>query len=145
MKALLLFACLALPPAAQAQQEDLGEARVGLIAPGGILLFFDSVGPMSYVTMTPKDLPADAIPAGEVRGEGCQHSLSIPLGSPLSPARQSISGAGGRGGFGKALRMIRERNPGLRGLYDVKVDDHVLSILGFYRRLCVEITARAFR
>ena len=145
MKALLLFACLALVPSVQAQDEDLGEARVGLIAPGGILLYFDSVGPLSYVAMTPKDLPADAIPAEEVRGEGCQHSLSIPLGSPLSPSRQSLSGAGGRGGFEKALRMIRDASPGLRGLYDLKVDDHVVSILGFYRRLCTQITARAFR
>jgi len=145
VKVLLLFALLTTVPPARAQENDLGEARVGLIAPGGILLFFNSVGPMSYVTMTPKDLPADAVPAGEVRGEGCQHSLSIPLGSPLFSSRPSVSGAGGRGGFEKALRVIRERNSGLRGIYDVKVDDHIVSIFGFYKRLCTQITARAFR
>ena len=145
VKALLLFALLGLPPAAQAQQEDLGEARLGLISPGGFLLFFDSVGPMSFITLTPKDLPKDAVLAGDVQGEGCQHSLSIPLGSPLSQSKQTISGAAGRGGFEKALQKIRERSPGLRGIYDVKVDDRITSILGFYRRLCIEITARGFR
>jgi hypothetical protein len=141
VKTLLILLALACPATAQ---ED-GTARIGLIRPGGILLFFDSVGPMSYVAMTPKDLPADAIPAGEVFGKGCQHSVNIPLGSPLSRSSQSISAAGGRGGYEKALKTLREGFPGLRGIYDVKIDEHTISILGFYRRVCAEITARGFR
>lgn len=139
----LLLLLLALAAPARAQNE--GAARFGLIRPGGILLFFDSVGPMSYVAMTPKDLPADAVPAGEVFGKGCQHGFSIPLGSPLNRSTQSLSAAAGRGGYEKALKQLRESHPGLRGIYDVKVDEHVLSILGFYRRVCAEITARGFR
>ena len=51
----------------------------------------------------------------------------------------------GRAGYGKALEDIRRRNPGLRGIWDVKLDDHTLSVLGFFRRVCTEVTARGFR
>ena len=141
MTTLLVLLALACPSIAQ----DDGAARRGLIRPGGILLFFDSVGPMSYVAMTPKDLPADAVPAGEAFGKGCQHGVSIPLGSPLNRSTQSLSAAAGRGGYEKALKQLRERHPGLRGIYDVKIDEHTISILGFYRRVCAEITARGFK
>ncbi|MBI5243466.1 MAG: hypothetical protein HY922_07225 [Elusimicrobia bacterium] len=140
-----LLSVLLLASFAHAQEEDEFTARWGLLRASGILVFFDSIGPMSYVTMSPKDLPPDALLIGEVRGKSCQHGLSIPTGSPLSGSTRSLSAVRGRGGFSRALEDIRKRNPGLRGIYDVKVDDHSTVILGVYRRLCTEIAARGFK
>lgn len=141
----ILLSLLLLASFAHAQEEDEFTARWGLISAGGILIFYDSVGPMSYVTMSPKDIPPGALLIGEVRGKSCQHGLSIPMGSPLSGSTRSLSAARGRGGFSRALEDLRKRSPGLRGIYDVKVDDHSTVILGVYRRLCTEITARGFK
>jgi len=138
----LLAALLAVPARAQ---EDGTSASPSLIRPGGMTVFYNSEGPMSFVTPTPKDLPPGARDAGEVKGRTCQHGVSIPLGSPLNRSTQSLSAAAGRGGYEKALKQLRERHPGLRGIYDVKIDEHTISILGFYRRVCAEITARGFK
>lgn len=137
--ALLLF------PAPLAAEEDEDSAQWGLIPAGGLVLLFDSVGPMSYAAMTGRDIPRDAVRVGEVRGRTCQHGFSIPLGSPLDRSTQSVSAAGGRSGFRRTLDALRKEHPGLRGIYDLKVDDRILSVLGFYRRYCTEITASGFR
>jgi len=124
-------------------QEEGASARPGLIHPGGLLIFYSVQGPLSFMTMTPGDLPPGAKDAGEVQGRSCQYGLSIPVTLSLRPT--TISGAAGDGGYRKTLAAIRKGRPDLAGIYDVKVDVQILSILGFYRRTCTEILARGFR
>lgn len=139
--ALFLFLASASGPALA---QDGYEAESGLIRPGGWLIFFSAEGPLSYQTLTPKDVPPGAVRIGEVRGRGCQHGVSVPLPTSSS-SRTSVSGAGGAGGFDKALQDIRERHPDLKGIYDVKVDEHFLGILTIYSRRCIEVTAKGFK
>ena len=137
----LLFA-LALPAFAQTELSSW-EASPGMLRQSGLVIFFGTQGPLSYASLTPAGLPKGAVPIGEVKGESCQHGLSIPRGLGLRSTR--LSAARGAGGFERALVDIRSRNRELRGVYDAKIDDHVVSILGIYRRLCTEITARGFK
>lgn len=137
----LLAALLAAPPARA--QEDGTSARPALMRPGGLTVFNFSEGPMSFVTPTPKDLPPGARDAGEVKGRTCQHGVSMPVTASFRPT--TVSGAAGDGGYRKTLAAILKDRPDLAGIYDVKVDMHNLSILGFYRRLCTEVLARGFR
>ena len=44
----------------------------------------------------------------------------------------------------EAVAQIKKLNPGVIGIYDVRTDVEVFSILGFYRSLCTEVSARAF-
>ena len=76
-------------------------------------------------------------------GNSCQHGLSIPVTASIRPT--TVSGAAGNGGYNKTLAGILKARPDLAGIYDVKVDVHTISILGFYRRTCTEILARGFR
>lgn len=119
------------------------EATPGLLPSGGFVIFFNAEGPLSYATLTVAELPEDAISLGPVSGRGCQYGLAIPIVGSSSIAR--VSGAAGRGGFQKALREIRERHPELRGIYDVKVDNHLFSVLTVFSRRCAEISARGFK
>lgn len=119
------------------------EAAPGLLLTGGFIVFFNAEGPLSYSTLTAGKLPGDAMPLGSVTGRGCQYGLSIPILS--SSAITRVSGGAGRGGFQKALGDIREQHPELRGIYDVKVDNHLLSVLTVFSRRCVEISARGFK
>ena len=123
----------------EAEQED---AVPGLIPAGGIMVFYQSQGPLSFVTMTPKDRPAGARELGTVKGVSCQHGLSVPIAAQFRAT--SITGGYGDGSFKKALEQIKAANPDLAGLYDVRSDLRVFSILGIYRKLCTEVTARAF-
>lgn len=132
--ALALLLC-AIPAGAQTYG-----ARPGLLRMSGIVLFYDVRGPLSAQAMTRRELPAAWRPAGEVRGRGCQHGLSIPLSASLRPT--SLAGAAGDGGYERAVAQIRREHPELAGLYDLRADVHHLSILGVYRRRCVEVTAR---
>lgn len=102
-------------------------------------MFQDSQGPLSFGAMTRKELPADLVPADEVKGEACQHGVTIPLGR----LGGSLSGAGGDGGYERALQNLRYQNPGVAAVYDVRVDVHIISVLRIYKRQCTEITARA--
>jgi hypothetical protein len=119
------------------------EAAPGLLFPGAFIVFFDAEGPLSYAALTPGKLPGDAMPLGAVTGRGCQYGLSIPIIGSSVITR--LSGGAGRGGFQKALRGIREQHPELRGIYDVKVDNHLLSVLTVFSQQCVEISARGFK
>jgi hypothetical protein len=123
-------------------QEDANEARPDLITVGGFLVFYDARGPLSFPAMTARDLPAAAVVGPEVEGRACEYGVSIPI--TLSFRGPSISGAGGNGGYEAALEDIRERHPAIAGVFDVRVDDHTTSILGFLRRLCTEVVARSF-
>ena len=124
-------------------QEGGTSARPVLVQPGGLLVFYSSEGPLSFTALTPGELPPQAHDAGEVKGRTCQHGLSIPITASLRST--TVSGAAGNGGYRKTLAAILKERPELAGVYDVKVDVQTLSILGFYRRTCTELTARGFR
>jgi len=118
------------------------EARPGLIYVGGFVLYYDSEAPLSYQTLTAHERPDDVVSVGEVMGDSCQHGLSIPIIFSATD-RLSVSGAKGDGSYKKALLHIREQNPDLAGLYDVKVDVHKWSILT-YSRECTVVVAQGF-
>lgn len=145
MRARALLACLLVvaPGSAAFAQSDSYEANSGLLPLGGFVVFFDAGGPLSYLTMTPRDLPPGSTPIGVVTGRGCQYGVSTPLVGLSGLPR--LSGGGGEGGFEKALQDIREHHPELKGIYDVKVDDHVVGVLTVFQRQCTEVTAVGFR
>ena len=120
------------------------EANFGMITPGGFILYYNSQGPLSYSTLTLKEVPKGAALLGEVTSRNCQYSLSIPLFTAL-PQRVTLSGAEGDGGFKKAMANLQRDHPGLDGIFDVKVDVHELIILGIFSRECTEIGARGFK
>ena len=143
MARVALTALLVAAWAAAALGQEAYEASPGLIRIGGLSVFLVAEGPLSYLTLTPKDVPRDAVRLGEVKGRGCQFAVATPVvGMPAVPR---LSGATGRGGFQKALADIRSRHPEVDGIYDVKVDDHVVAILGIFQRQCTEVTAQGFR
>jgi hypothetical protein len=115
-----------------------------LIATRGFVLFYDSAGPLSYQTMTPQEVPKGVALVGEVVGDSCQHSLSIPIISSATN-RSSVSGAKGDGGYQKALLAIQQKYPDLAGVYDVKVDIQRLSILTIYSKECTIVVAQGFK
>jgi hypothetical protein len=137
-----LAAALLAVPGIRAQEGGT-TARPGLIATGGLVVFYASEGPLSFATLTPGDLPPGARDAGEVQGRSCQHGLAIPITASIRAT--TVSGAAGNGGYTKTLAAILKARPDLAGIYDVKIDVQTLSILGFYRRICTEILARGFR
>ena len=139
---MLLAAALAAAPGARAQEEG-DDAAPGLVRVGGLVLFYDSQGPLSFASATRSELPEGVTDAGEVTASACQHGLSIPTG--LSVRSTNVSGAAGRGGYAKAVERLRKERPELRGLYDLKVDVRVTSVLRIWRRMCVELTARGFK
>jgi hypothetical protein len=108
-----------------------------------MVVFYASEGPLSFETFTPGELPPGARDAGEVRGRTCQYGVAIPITASIRPT--TVSGAAGNGGYKKTVAVMLKARPELAGIYDVKVDIHTLSILGFYRRTCTEILARGFR
>lgn len=143
----LILAVLIVLSAASARADwDESDARLGLLRPGGIVIFMNSRAPLSFETLSPSQIPDDAVDAGAVFCQSCQHGVSAPITAPSGTSRgTNISGAGGNGGFERALANLKKECPEIRGIYDVKVDYHRVSILGIYRRLCIEITARGFR
>jgi hypothetical protein len=143
IRASLLAALVAVGPAASAVAQEAHEADPGVLAPGGYVIFLDATAPLSYATLTPRDVPRDAVRVGRVTGRGCQVGVAVPVTGSVSGTR--VSGGGGVGGFERAVRDIRERHPGLRGIFDVMVDVHALNVLTFFRRLCTEVTALGFR
>lgn len=134
---------LALFAAAAAAQEGETEATPGLIGVGGFILFYGARGPLSFATLTPRDLPQGAVVGAEVEGAACEYAVSVPIS--LSLRGPSVSAAAGDGGYEKALRQIREAHPEIDGVFDVRVDQRTTSVLGVWRRLCTEITAASFR
>jgi hypothetical protein len=119
-----------------------GDLRPALISPGGLPIFFSSQGPLGYTSLTRSQLPNDAMLMGEVRGQSCQYSLTIPL--TISFRATSVSGALGNGGFERIFKEMQHQHPGLRGIYDAKIDLHQVVVLGIFGKLCTEITAKGF-
>jgi hypothetical protein len=145
VKRLLFLVCLV--AALVAPQVAIGqsgyEASSGVIRPGSFVLFLSASGPLTYATLTLGDLPRDALRLGPVSGRGCQFAIATPMINIAGIPRLS-AGAGG-GGFDKALQHIREQYPDLKGIYDVKIDVHMVGLLTVFQRLCIEITAQGFR
>ena len=121
---------------------DETDALPGLQPANGMVLFYESSGPLSFPSMTPKDVPDGARKIREVKGRACQRGLSIPIAANFNAT--NISAYYGNGGYAKAVAQIKKLNPEVLGIYDVRTDVEVFSILGFYRSLCTEVTARAF-
>ena len=142
-KILVIFITVMLSANAGAQNLQY-EANPGLIFVGFLIVFYDSEGPLSFQTMTPKDVPDDAVLLGKVFGESCQHGLTIPIFFSF-PSRVSVSAAKGNGSYKKAILDIKQKHPDLDGLYDVMVDIHRRSILTIYSRSCTIVTARGFK
>ena len=126
-----------------AQARQPADPKPALIAPGGLPAFFSSQGPLAYSSLTRREIPMDATSLGEVSGQSCQFSLAIPLA--ISVRSSSVSGAIGNGSYAKILREMTQQHPGLRGIYNVKVDLHQITILGIFGKLCTEITAEGYR
>ncbi len=144
--ALLLFIFLILDAPRLFAEKAVYEAQAGLINVGGFVVFYNSQGPLSYNTLTPGDIPKESLDAGEIQCESCQYGISIPFVSSLIGSRNSsVSGALGDGGFRKALKNLQRERPELRGIYDVKVDVHKVNILGVYKKVCMEVSARGFK
>ncbi len=144
MKKILTVICGCLLATAAWAEGPAYQAKFGLIFVGGFVVFYESEGPLSYQTLTPRALPKDAVLVGEVTGDSCQHGLSIPIIFSATD-RFSVSGAKGNGSFTKALRDIHQKYPEVEGVYDVKVDNHRFSILGIYKRDCTEVVAQGFK
>jgi hypothetical protein len=139
--ALAALLALAAAPAARAQEEGAGTGYPAGLRMGGLSLYKDTQAPMSLVTLPAK--PAGAEDAGEVKASRCQRGLALPIAANLRAT--SVSGAKGKGGFDQALEQIMKEHPDLKGIYDVRVDLRSFSVLGFFRKLCVEVTARGYR
>lgn len=142
MKQFIFILIFLLPTSAAFAERASYEAQLGMISAGGFIVFYNSGGPLSYSTLTRKELPNEVIDIGEVQCRSCQHGISLPL---FNSQPSSISAAQGDGSFQKALMNLARDHPSIRGIYDVKVDLHKLSILGFYRRVCTVVTARGFQ
>lgn len=140
---LAVFLALGAAPAAAIGENDDDGAVPSMNRVGGLVLFYDSTGPMSFVAMTPRDVPKDARMLGEVRGRSCQRGISVPLSATFRAT--SVSAGFGDGSYKKAVEDIKAKHPDLAGLYDVKVDLGQFSILGgLYRSLCTYVSARGF-
>ncbi|NNN05884.1 MAG: hypothetical protein HKL90_08290 [Elusimicrobia bacterium] len=144
MRALLAAAFLA---AAASRCAAMGEGTDDFAMPqmqmtSGLVLYYNSTGPMSFLSMTPRDVPAGARLIPEVRGVTCQRGVSIPTAVSINAT--DISGVYGDGGYVKSLKKIVKAHPDVAGIYDVRVDLEIFSVLGFYRSTCTIVTARAF-
>lgn len=137
-----LWLALALQASAQTDGATW-EANPGMLRLGGMVLFFGGEGPLSYQLPAAGSAPAGAKPVGEVFGSSCQYGLSVPLA--LAPRATRLAAGRGLGGYEKAIADIHSKHPGLKGVYDVKVDTRHLSVLGIYRKQCVEVTARGYQ
>ena len=144
MRALLAAALAGLiaAPCGAVGEGDDSDAVPALQPSSGLVIFYESSAPMSFVAMTPKDVPAGARKIREVRGVSCQRGLSVP--TALNMNSTNVSGYHGDGSFGKAIAQIRKAHPEVSGIYDVRTDVEDFSILGIYTSLCTIVTARAF-
>jgi hypothetical protein len=123
-------------------EEDEDSAFPGMQPASGLVLYYNSSGPLSFPSLTPKDVPGDARKIREVKGRACQRGLALPTSASFNAT--NVSAYYGNGSYAKALAQIKKEHPEVVGIYDVRTDLEVFSVLGFYRSLCTEVTARAF-
>ncbi|MFI5347752.1 MAG: hypothetical protein ACHQ51_15370 [Elusimicrobiota bacterium] len=136
------LAALIAAPCFAIGEGDEDDAVPGMQSPGGLVLFYESAGPMSFAAMTPKDVPENARKIREVRGRACQRGLSVPIAANFNAT--NISAYRGDGSYAKALLQIKKDHPEVLGVYDVRSDVELFSVLGIYRSVCTIVTARAF-
>jgi hypothetical protein len=140
-----VLACLACGGigSAFADDEDYEADFSSLMAPGGYLVvFYDATGTLSYVTPSLKDLPPGVVQAGRVQGRACQYGLSIPTSLAFRAA--TVSAVKGNGSYQEVLAAIHVDHPEMAGFFDVIVDKHTRQVLGFFKRVCTEVTARGY-
>ena len=136
------LATAAAGPCAAAGEGDDDFALPSMQATSWLTPYYNSTGPMSFLSMTPKDVPAGARLIPEVRGVSCQRGLSIP--TTASVQATDVNFVYGDGGYVKCVRRIMKAHPDVAGIYDVRVDLEIFSILGIYKSTCTIVTARAF-
>ncbi len=133
------FACLFSPSKALGATYN---QYPSVVSPSGYFIVYDVQGTLSFEPSTRWELPKNILDRGEVLGQSCAYALSIPLSLALSTTK--ISGAYGENGYNKAVKNILKSHPEITGIYDVKVDTHIITVLGIFTRQCLELTARAF-
>jgi len=69
------LAALSASPCAAYGEGDNYNAEPGLQAPSGLVLFYESTGPMSFSAMTARDVPAGVRKLREVKGRACQRGF----------------------------------------------------------------------
>ncbi len=138
----LAFVALGAGRALAAGEQSGQNAHPGVLTVGGLYLFYDETAPLSFVTAVAHELARNRVELGEVSGSSCQHGVSVPTSPSLNAT--NISAAAGNGGYFKTLTQIHLAHPNLAGIYDVRVDQRSLSILGVYKRLCIDVVARGF-
>jgi hypothetical protein len=121
---------------------DEDDALPGLQPASGVVLYYDSAGPLSFPSMTPKDVPEGVRKIRRVKGRACQWGFALPTAATINATKAGVYF--GNGGYGKALARIKKANPEIIGLYDVRTDVETLMILGIFQSFCTEVTARAF-
>jgi hypothetical protein len=136
------LAALLAAPCAAVGEGDEDDAVPGLQSASGLVLYYETAAPMSFPSMTPKDVPGDVIRIREVKGRACQRGLTVPIAANFNAT--NISAYRGNGSYAKAVAAIKQAHPEVIGIYDVRTDVEIFSVLGIYRSLCTEVTARAF-
>jgi hypothetical protein len=112
-----------------------------------------STGAMQYRSPLPRDVQG-AAHVEETHGESCLVSLSFPpqppalfLGSGLVVSEipwSSLMAIAGDDGYRRAVAQARDRAGGST-LFDVRADLHTTSVLGLFRRDCIEVHGRVAR
>lgn len=139
----VLLLALACPASAREVDEDEAGTTSGLLRMGGFNVFTVSDAPLGFIGAAAGEAPKGAIQLGEVSGRACQRGLSIPISLDK---RQSVSAAGGKGGFKRVWEEIKKKSPDAEGLTDVRVDVRQTSILfGIFQRSCLEVVGRAWK
>ncbi len=134
MRALsLLLAALSLPACA-ARPHTSYEANSQVLSLPGIIAYQGSSGALSY--HSPVVYPDEQLtPHGRIRAEVCQQGFSVPV------YRTFVSVGWGAGDYRKAVQELRRGMQPQARLHDVQVDERRLSVLGLYRKQCLELNA----
>ncbi len=114
-----------------------------IVSPSGYFIVYDVQGTLSFEPSTRWELPKDITTIGQVTGQSCAYALSIPIALALTASK--VSGAYGENGYNKAVKNILKVHPDISGIYDVKVDTHIITVLGIFTRQCLLLSARAFK
>ncbi len=114
-----------------------------VVSPSGYFIVYDVQGTLSFEPSTRWELPKNIADMGNVLGQSCAYALSIPITLALTASK--ISGAYGENGYNKAVKNILKAHPAISGIYDVKVDTHIITVLGIFTRQCLLLSARAFK
>ena len=144
--ALLLFMTSACVPSAL-QPRVSYQANPQVLQSGGLVIFQDSSGALSYHAPVGRDV-RKLVSTRRVQGRACQRGLQLPIeplvaavsGSPLA-GPVSLSAAWGEGGYRDALDDARRGLPHEAVLFDVRADLSTLVILSIYQQRCVELDA----